>query len=117
MFALPCEFLARGRVLTTDSPAHSPVDGGPVPSRRQAARRRRNQRVCVLSARADPAGRSILGCHDGGRSAGRVSTCRVTEDLQRLSTALDGQVPAKRDGNLLIGTWNVRALSNLTPKW
>ncbi len=41
----------------------------------------------------------------------------VTEDLKRISAALDDQVPAKRPGNLLIGTWNIRSLSGLTPRW
>jgi endonuclease/exonuclease/phosphatase family metal-dependent hydrolase len=29
----------------------------------------------------------------------------------------DAGVPAKRPGNLLIGTWNVRAFGDITPKW
>lgn len=41
----------------------------------------------------------------------------VASDIQRLSTALDAQIPAKIDRNLLIGTWNLRALSDLTDKW
>ena len=31
--------------------------------------------------------------------------------------ALDRVIPAKQDQNLLIGTWNVRALNRLTPEW
>lgn len=42
---------------------------------------------------------------------------RVTADLTRLRAALDAQVPAKSARNLLIGTWNIRALDGLTPKW
>ena len=41
----------------------------------------------------------------------------ITGDLRRLRTAVDAQIPAKTDGNLLIGTWNLRALSGLTHKW
>ena len=48
--------------------------------------------------------------------AGAVPSA-VTTDLQRLRTALDAQVPAKTSSNLLIGTWNLRALSDLTDKW
>jgi Endonuclease/Exonuclease/phosphatase family len=39
------------------------------------------------------------------------------DTLRRLSTALRA-VPAKRrDDNLLIGTWNIRAFSRVNPKW
>lgn len=41
----------------------------------------------------------------------------VIGDVHRLRAALDVQVPAKTEGNLLIGTWNLRALSGLTDKW
>lgn len=41
----------------------------------------------------------------------------VTADLGRLATSLDDLVPVKTDGNLLLGTWNIRALSALTSKW
>ena len=41
----------------------------------------------------------------------------VTSDLRRLRTALDAEIPAKSDANLLIGTWNLRAFSDLTHKW
>ena len=41
----------------------------------------------------------------------------VAQDLQRLAAALDAQIPPKREGNLLVGTWNIRALGGLTPKW
>ncbi|WP_372727001.1 endonuclease/exonuclease/phosphatase family protein [Nocardioides sp.] len=41
----------------------------------------------------------------------------VTRDLDRLDAALDDQLPAKTADNLLIGTWNLRAFSDLTPKW
>ena len=41
----------------------------------------------------------------------------VTGDVQRLRAVLEAQIPAKAETNLLIGTWNLRALSDLTPKW
>lgn len=41
----------------------------------------------------------------------------VAGDLGRLLTALDAQIPAKTDTNLLVGTWNLRAFSDLTHKW
>ncbi len=41
----------------------------------------------------------------------------VTGDVKRIRTALDAQLPAKRADNLLIGTWNLRALGDLTDKW
>ncbi|XAS69918.1 endonuclease/exonuclease/phosphatase family protein (plasmid) [Micrococcaceae bacterium Sec5.7] len=41
----------------------------------------------------------------------------VTEDLDRLRTALDGAIPPRTVSNLLVGTWNIRALGDLTPKW
>lgn len=41
----------------------------------------------------------------------------VTGDLRRLRTALAATVPKKETRNLLIGTWNLRAFSGLTPKW
>jgi hypothetical protein len=41
----------------------------------------------------------------------------VSEDLDRLRTALKGSTPAKKDSNLLIGTWNIRALCDLSAKW
>lgn len=42
---------------------------------------------------------------------------RVAADLDQLSAALDDQVPSRTDRNLLIGTWNIRALSDLTTSW
>jgi hypothetical protein len=39
----------------------------------------------------------------------------VEAEIENLSTALDGVVPAKHGGNLLIGTWNIRALDRMTP--
>ena len=48
--------------------------------------------------------------------SGPVPT-EVAGDLQRLRTALNNEIPAKTDANLLIGTWNLRALSDLTHKW
>ncbi len=41
----------------------------------------------------------------------------LTGDLDRIRVALDGQIPAKADDNLLIGTWNLRAFGSLTNKW
>ncbi len=41
----------------------------------------------------------------------------VTSTLARLHAALDAEVPAKSADNLLVGTWNLRAFSHLTPKW
>jgi hypothetical protein len=41
----------------------------------------------------------------------------VKEDLARLGAALDSSIPARSDSNLLIGTWNIRALGDLTDKW
>lgn len=41
----------------------------------------------------------------------------VTSDLDRLGAALDAKIRAKTDANLLIGTWNLRAFGDLTPKW
>lgn len=41
----------------------------------------------------------------------------VTEDLDRLRTALGGAIPTRTESNLLVGTWNIRALGDLTPKW
>ncbi|MET3142526.1 UNVERIFIED_ORG: hypothetical protein ABIB13_002243 [Arthrobacter sp. UYEF2] len=41
----------------------------------------------------------------------------VTEDLTRLSIALDAAIPERTANNLLIATWNIRALGDLTDKW
>ena len=41
----------------------------------------------------------------------------VADDLGRLRAALTATIPAKSDSNLVIGTWNLRALSGLTQKW
>ncbi|WP_406832879.1 endonuclease/exonuclease/phosphatase family protein [Pedococcus sp. KACC 23699] len=41
----------------------------------------------------------------------------VTADLADLAVALDAAIPARTDTNLLIGTWNLRALADLTAKW
>ncbi|HSG98701.1 MAG TPA: endonuclease/exonuclease/phosphatase family protein [candidate division Zixibacteria bacterium] len=40
----------------------------------------------------------------------------VRDDLTRLKAQL-GDVPSKRDDNLLIATWNIRAFGDLTEKW
>ena len=39
----------------------------------------------------------------------------VTEDLDRLALAV--AIPARTASNLLVGTWNIRALGDLTAKW
>jgi endonuclease/exonuclease/phosphatase family metal-dependent hydrolase len=41
----------------------------------------------------------------------------VRQDLAALSAALDFAVPAAVEGNLLIGTWNLRGFGALTPRW
>ena len=41
----------------------------------------------------------------------------VQSDLSRLRRELDRIVPAIRDDNLLIATWNIRGFGNLTKKW
>lgn len=42
----------------------------------------------------------------------------VLEELAKLQVQLDMEIPSKNlDGNLLIATWNVRALGGLTRKW
>lgn len=41
----------------------------------------------------------------------------VTEDLGRLRPALDATVPTRTDTNLLVATWNIRALGDLSAKW
>jgi hypothetical protein len=38
----------------------------------------------------------------------------VTEDLDRLRAALEASIPARAESNLLVGTWNIRALGDLT---
>ncbi|MGH3360113.1 MAG: endonuclease/exonuclease/phosphatase family protein [Nocardioidaceae bacterium] len=41
----------------------------------------------------------------------------VQADLTRLGDALDGHIPPRSASNLLIGTWNLRALADVTPRW
>jgi endonuclease/exonuclease/phosphatase family metal-dependent hydrolase len=41
----------------------------------------------------------------------------VQNDLKSLGRALDTVVPRKSEGNLLIGTWNLRRFGSLTLKW
>lgn len=41
----------------------------------------------------------------------------VTKDLDRLRDALDDAIPTKTHSNLLVGTWNIRALGDVTAKW
>jgi endonuclease/exonuclease/phosphatase family metal-dependent hydrolase len=41
----------------------------------------------------------------------------VAGDRNRLAAALDGEIPARTDHNLLVGTWNIRALGAVTTRW
>ncbi len=41
----------------------------------------------------------------------------IAAELQAAAAALDQQIPAKGDANLLIATWNLRAFGSLTRKW
>jgi len=41
----------------------------------------------------------------------------VATELTRLGAEVDAVVPAKRPGNLLIGSWNLRAFSGVAPTW
>jgi len=41
----------------------------------------------------------------------------VTDTVARLDAALDMALPAKQPGNILVATWNIRALSDLTKDW
>jgi exonuclease III len=41
----------------------------------------------------------------------------VSDELHRLQAEMDRVVPAKNDTNLLISTWNVRALGGYTQRW
>ncbi|WP_210505902.1 endonuclease/exonuclease/phosphatase family protein [Naasia sp. SYSU D00057] len=41
----------------------------------------------------------------------------VAAEAERVRSAAAAVVPAKADGNLLIGTWNIRAFGGLTRKW
>lgn len=41
----------------------------------------------------------------------------VAAELAALEAALDARIPAQRDGNLLIATWNIRAFASLTREW
>jgi endonuclease/exonuclease/phosphatase family metal-dependent hydrolase len=41
----------------------------------------------------------------------------VLQELRSLAEALDQQIPAAANDNLLIATWNIRAFSSLTRKW
>ena len=44
-------------------------------------------------------------------------TARLQQTIRRLQSALAAVTPARTDSNLLIGTWNIRALGDLTTKW
>ncbi len=41
----------------------------------------------------------------------------VGADVDAVAAALEAELPGKRDGNLLVGTWNIRAFARLTDKW
>ena len=41
----------------------------------------------------------------------------VLDGLGGLRSAFDAAVPAKAATHLLLGTWNIRAFGDLTPKW
>lgn len=41
----------------------------------------------------------------------------VQADLDALTAALDAQIPAKTNDNLLVATWNIRSFGSLTRKW
>lgn len=43
----------------------------------------------------------------------------IKDEMEALSTALDGVIPAKRAAsrNLIIGTWNIKAFASLSEKW
>ena len=41
----------------------------------------------------------------------------VQADLDSLSTALDIEIPAKGNDNLLIASWNIRSFASLTRRW
>ena len=41
----------------------------------------------------------------------------VVADLEALDQALEAQLPSRRDENLLVATWNLRAFGGLTAKW
>jgi endonuclease/exonuclease/phosphatase family metal-dependent hydrolase len=41
----------------------------------------------------------------------------IGAELQAARDALDRQIPAKADANLLLATWNLRAFASLTRKW
>ena len=42
---------------------------------------------------------------------------QVKQELKKLSQALTQQIPSKKDDNLLVATWNIRAFASLTRKW
>ena len=41
----------------------------------------------------------------------------VITEVEALSAAVAAKVPSKQPKNLLIGSWNLRAFGNVTPKW
>lgn len=46
-----------------------------------------------------------------------VPPLEVQRDLDALRAQLDRQIPAKRNDNFLIATWNIRAFASLTREW
>jgi endonuclease/exonuclease/phosphatase family metal-dependent hydrolase len=46
-----------------------------------------------------------------------VRPADVTAEIGVLHPALDQSIPAKAAGNLVIGTWNIRAFDRMTPAW
>src|ERR1041385_5301820 len=51
-------------------------------------------------------------------SAGFEPASKATTDaLKQLDHGLDADIPAKHDGNLLIGTWNLRQFGRITKRW
>jgi endonuclease/exonuclease/phosphatase family metal-dependent hydrolase len=44
-------------------------------------------------------------------------TAETDADVDRIRDALAAAIPAKAAGNLLVGTWNIRAFGDLTGKW
>jgi endonuclease/exonuclease/phosphatase family metal-dependent hydrolase len=58
--------------------------------------------------------RTVRRPEDTRSSAARAA---ARDDLARIGEALGDTVPAKRPGNLLVGTWNIRAFGALTATW
>ena len=54
---------------------------------------------------------------NGITAADTTTPSGVAEDLARLSSALDGTIPPRREDNLLVSTWNLGAFADLTATW